>query len=117
MSEPVQFWLDNKMSAGIKVAAIANQTLVVYREKFYVVEKDAAHSRGGKACVIPGHPCRPSGRRRCTAMGVTVERSASRSPHRPRKSPADGADDFRRGVPQILPTQNSFPLPVCRRNR
>ncbi len=49
MSEPVQFWLDNKMSAGIKVAAIANQTLVVYREKFYVVEKDAAHSRGGKA--------------------------------------------------------------------
>ena len=49
MSEPVQFWLDNKMSAGIKVAAIANQTLVVYREKFYVVEKDAAQSRGGKA--------------------------------------------------------------------
>ena len=49
MSEAVQFWLDNKMSAGIKVAAIANQTLVVYREKFYVVEKDAAHSRGGKA--------------------------------------------------------------------
>ena len=49
MSEPVQFWLDNKMSAGIKVAAIGNQALVVYREKFYVVEKDAAHSRGGKA--------------------------------------------------------------------
>jgi hypothetical protein len=49
MSEPVQFWLDNKMSAGIKVAAIADQTLVVYREKFFVVEKDAAHTRGGKA--------------------------------------------------------------------
>jgi hypothetical protein len=49
MSEPVQFWLDNKMSAGIRVAAIGNQALVVYREKFYVVEKDAAHSRGGKA--------------------------------------------------------------------
>lgn len=49
MSESVQFWLDNKMSAGIKVAAISDQTLVVYREKFYVVEKDAAHSRGGKA--------------------------------------------------------------------
>jgi hypothetical protein len=49
MSEPVQFWLDNKMSAGIKVAAIADQTLVVYREKFYVVEKDAAQTRGGKA--------------------------------------------------------------------
>jgi hypothetical protein len=49
MSEPIQFWLDNKMSAGIKVAAIGIQTLVVYREKFYVVEKDAAQSRGGKA--------------------------------------------------------------------
>ncbi|MBL0224871.1 MAG: hypothetical protein IPQ16_04615 [Geobacteraceae bacterium] len=49
MSEPVQFWLDNKMSAGIKVAAIADQTLVVYREKYYVVEKDAAQARGGKA--------------------------------------------------------------------
>lgn len=49
MSEPVQFWLDNKMSAGIKVAAIGNQALVSYREKFYVVEKDAAQSRGGKA--------------------------------------------------------------------
>jgi hypothetical protein len=49
MSEQVQFWLDNKMSAGIKVAAIGNQALVVYREKFYVVEKDAAQSRGGRA--------------------------------------------------------------------
>jgi hypothetical protein len=37
------------MSAGIKVATIADQVLVVYREKFYVVEKDAAQSRGGKA--------------------------------------------------------------------
>jgi len=49
MSESVQFWLDNKMSAGIKVAAIGDQALVVYREKFYVVEKEAAQSRGGKA--------------------------------------------------------------------
>ena len=49
MSDPVQFWLDNKMSAGLKVASIGDQALVVYREKFYVVEKDAAQSRGGKA--------------------------------------------------------------------
>jgi hypothetical protein len=48
MSESVQFWLDNKMSAGIKVAAIGEQVLVAYREKYYVVEKDAAHTRGGK---------------------------------------------------------------------
>jgi hypothetical protein len=37
------------MSAGIKVAAIGDQVLVSYREKYYVVEKEAAHSRGGKA--------------------------------------------------------------------
>jgi hypothetical protein len=48
MSESVQFWLENKMSAGIKVAAIGDQVLVVYREKYYVIEKDAAHTRGGK---------------------------------------------------------------------
>jgi hypothetical protein len=48
MSEPVQFWLDNKMSAGIKVASIGSQALVVYRERYYVVEKDAAQTKGGK---------------------------------------------------------------------
>jgi len=48
MSEAVQFWLENKMSAGIKVAAIGGQVLVAYRDKYYVVEKDAAHTRGGK---------------------------------------------------------------------
>jgi hypothetical protein len=48
MSEPVQFWLENKMSAGIKVAAIGGQVLVVYRERYYVVEKDAAQMKGGK---------------------------------------------------------------------
>jgi hypothetical protein len=48
MSEPIQFWLDNKMSAGIKVAAIGAQVLVVYRERYYVVEKDAAQMKGGK---------------------------------------------------------------------
>lgn len=48
MSESIQFWLDNKMSAGIKVAAVGEQVLVVYREKYYVVEQGAAHMRGGK---------------------------------------------------------------------
>ncbi|HEY3308443.1 MAG TPA: hypothetical protein VGJ93_08305 [Desulfuromonadaceae bacterium] len=48
MSESVQFWLDNKMSAGVKVAGIGDQQLVVYREKFYVVEKGAARMKGGK---------------------------------------------------------------------
>jgi len=49
MSDTVQFWLDNKMSAGIKVAEIGDQLLVLYREKFYVVEQGAARMNGGKS--------------------------------------------------------------------
>lgn len=48
MSEPVQFWLDNKMSDGIRVASIGTQLLVVYRERYYVVEKGSAQMKGGK---------------------------------------------------------------------
>ena len=48
MSEAVSFWLDNKMSSGLKVAVIGNQTLVSYRERFYVVENGAARMKGAK---------------------------------------------------------------------
>lgn len=48
MSESVQFWLDNKMSAGIKMAEIGDQLLVLYREKYYVVEQGVARMNGGK---------------------------------------------------------------------
>ena len=48
MSEPVQFWLDNKKSDGIRVASIGSQLLVVYRERYYVVENGAARMKGGK---------------------------------------------------------------------
>jgi hypothetical protein len=36
------------MSDGISVAAIGSQALVVYRERYYVVEKGAAQMKGGK---------------------------------------------------------------------
>jgi len=36
------------MSAGIKVASIGDQALVVYRDRYYVVERDAAQMRAGK---------------------------------------------------------------------
>ncbi len=48
MAEAVSFWLDNKMSSGIKVAEAGNQTLVSYRDKFYVVEKGSALMKGSK---------------------------------------------------------------------
>jgi hypothetical protein len=48
MSEAVTFWLDNKISSGIKVAEVGRQALVAYREKFYVVEGGAAHMKGSK---------------------------------------------------------------------
>jgi hypothetical protein len=46
MEEAVTFWLDNKISSGCKVVEIGNQTLVSYRDKFYVVEGGAAHMKG-----------------------------------------------------------------------
>ena len=49
MSESVSFWLDNKMSAGIKVAENGDQQLVTYRDRFYVVENGAAQLKGSKA--------------------------------------------------------------------
>ena len=46
MEEAVTFWLDNKISSGIKVAEVANQALVLYRDKFYVVVEGAARMNG-----------------------------------------------------------------------
>lgn len=48
MAEAISFWLDNKMSSGIKVAEIGGQTLVAYREKFYIVENGSARMKGSK---------------------------------------------------------------------
>ncbi|MEI6215157.1 MAG: hypothetical protein WCP10_13720 [Desulfuromonadales bacterium] len=49
MDEAITFWLDNKVSTGIKVTEIGLQMLVVYRDKFYVVENGAALMKGGRA--------------------------------------------------------------------
>lgn len=46
MEEAVTFWLDNKISSGLKVAEIGSQMLVSYRDKFYVVEGGAAKMKG-----------------------------------------------------------------------
>ena len=46
MEETVTFWLDNKISSGFKVAEIGAQTLVSYRDKYYVIEGGAAKMKG-----------------------------------------------------------------------
>ena len=48
MSEGVQFWLDNRLSEGNKVAELEEQLLVEYREKFYVVVDGVAKMKGSK---------------------------------------------------------------------
>jgi transcription elongation factor Elf1 len=48
MAEAVTFWLDNKVSSGVKVAEIGQQLLVSYRDKFYVIEGGAAKMRGSR---------------------------------------------------------------------
>ena len=42
MDETITFWLDNKISSGFKVAEIGSQSLVSYRDKYYVVVGGAA---------------------------------------------------------------------------
>jgi DNA-directed RNA polymerase subunit RPC12/RpoP len=46
MEETITFWLDNKISSGFKIAEIGSQTLVLYRDKYYVVIGGAAQMKG-----------------------------------------------------------------------
>ena len=46
MEETITFWLDNKISSGFKVAEIGKQTLVSYRDKYYLVVGGAALMKG-----------------------------------------------------------------------
>lgn len=48
MEEAITFWLDNKICSGFKAAEIGRQTLVSYRDKFYLVENGAARMKGVK---------------------------------------------------------------------
>jgi len=46
MEETITFWLDNKICSGFKIAEIGTQTLVSYRDKYYIVVKGAALMKG-----------------------------------------------------------------------
>jgi hypothetical protein len=46
MEETITFWLDNKISSGFKMAEIDKQTLVLYRDKYYLVVGGAAVMKG-----------------------------------------------------------------------
>lgn len=46
MEEAITFWLDNKICSGLKIAEIGSQTLVSYRDKYYIVVGGAAKMNG-----------------------------------------------------------------------
>jgi hypothetical protein len=48
MAEGVKFWLENKNVAGNRVGSLADQVLVEYRSRFYLVAEGAAVMKGGK---------------------------------------------------------------------
>lgn len=48
MSEPVRFWLDNRLHDGSRVAEIGEQLLVEYGEKYYIVVDGVARMKGSK---------------------------------------------------------------------
>jgi hypothetical protein len=46
MEETITFWLDNKICSGFKISEIGSQTLVSYRDKYYIVVGGAAQMKG-----------------------------------------------------------------------
>ena len=46
MEEAITFWLDNKICSGFKVSEIGKESLVLYRDKYYVVVGGAALMKG-----------------------------------------------------------------------
>jgi DNA-directed RNA polymerase subunit RPC12/RpoP len=56
MEETITFWLDNKICSGFKISEIGTQTLVSYRDKYYIVVGGAALMKG----VRPLHYSRTS---------------------------------------------------------
>jgi DNA-directed RNA polymerase subunit RPC12/RpoP len=46
MEETITFWLDNKICSGFKITEIGNQTLVSYRDKYYIIVGGAARMNG-----------------------------------------------------------------------
>lgn len=46
MEETITFWLDNKICSGFKIAEIGSQTLVSYRDKYYIIVSGAAQMKG-----------------------------------------------------------------------
>lgn len=46
MEETITFWLDNKICSGFKIAEIGSQTLVSYRDKYYIVAGGSAQMKG-----------------------------------------------------------------------
>ncbi|HXC92581.1 MAG TPA: hypothetical protein VN652_01100 [Geobacteraceae bacterium] len=48
MSEAVNFWMENKNCVGKTAAVIGDQSLVCYRDRYYVLQGGVAQTRGGK---------------------------------------------------------------------
>jgi hypothetical protein len=48
MSEAVTFWMENKNCVGKTAAVIGDQSLVCYRDRYYLLQGGVAQTRGGK---------------------------------------------------------------------
>lgn len=93
MSESVTFWLDNKRSAGTTVARLGTQILVNYRDRYYVIENNAALTKGGR-------PLRYS-----RSSLPTIWKKALKGDLSPGDLPADGPDVPVKPAPSRKPRQ------------
>ncbi len=48
MSDVVSFWMENKSCVGKLALTIGDQSLVIYRERYYLLKGGTAETRGGK---------------------------------------------------------------------
>jgi len=115
MSEAVQFWLENKMSTGIRVAGIGDQSLVLYRDRYYLVEKGAARMGGRKPLRYSKSSLPPIWKKALSAE--TAQDDADLEPSPPEPALADGKAQERMAGDMSLPAplmreEPSRPEPV-----
>jgi hypothetical protein len=63
MSEAVTFWMENKNCVGMTAAISGDQALVIYRDRYYVLQGGVAQTKGGKPLRFSQSSLPPSWKR------------------------------------------------------
>lgn len=113
MAESVTFWLDNKSSAGTKVAQFGKQTLVNYRDRYYVVEDGAALRKAGKPLRYSPSSLPTLWRRVLQGTAPSIDTTAPGESVTPRKSAVNRRAAARREKKEesVMPEKQQVEVP------